>query len=111
MMASETIDQSLPAGAGSGRSGAERDRRARRVETVIIGGGQAGLAIGYHLTRRGRECAILDGNARVGDSWRQRWPSLRLYSAARLDGLPGMRFPAPAHAFPSAAEMADYLEA
>jgi putative flavoprotein involved in K+ transport len=111
MMASEKIDQLLPGGAGTGHSGAERDGTARHVETVIIGGGQAGLAIGYHLTRRGRECAILDGNARVGDSWRRRWPSLRLYSAARLDGLPGMRFPAPAHAFPSAAEMADYLEA
>ncbi len=53
----------------------------------------------------------LDANARVGDSWRQRWSSLQLYSAARLDGLPGMCFPAPAHAFPTAAEMADYLEA
>jgi putative flavoprotein involved in K+ transport len=83
----------------------------QNVETVIIGGGQAGLATGYHLTRDDRDCVILDANARVGDSWRQRWPSLRLYSAARLDELPGMRFPAPRHAFPTAGEMADYLEA
>ena len=83
---------------------------SERIETVIIGGGQAGLATGYHLTTSGRECVILDAEQRVGDSWRRRWPSLRLYSAARLDGLPGMRFPAPRHAFPSAAEMADYLE-
>ena len=103
-MASETIDRSP-------RRGAARDGTAQEVETVIIGGGQAGLAVGYHLTRGGRECAILDANACVGDSWRQRWPSLRLYSAARLDGLPGMRFPAPAHSFPSAAEMGDFLEA
>jgi len=81
------------------------------TETLIIGGGQAGLAVGYHLTRRGRECAILDADVRVGDSWRRRWPSLRLYSPARLDALPGMRFPARAHAFPTAGEMAEYLEA
>ena len=109
-MASKMIDQSLRGGADTGHSEAGRDGRVLYVETVIIGGGQAGLATGYHLTKRGHECTILDANARVGDSWRQRWPSLRLYSAARLDRLPGMRFPAPAHSFPSAAEMADYLE-
>jgi putative flavoprotein involved in K+ transport len=81
------------------------------VETVIIGGGQAGLAAGYHLTRRGRACVILDGSERVGDPWRKRWPTLRLYSPARYDGLPGMRFPAPRHSFPTGNEMADYLEA
>ena len=84
---------------------------AERFETVIIGGGQAGLAAGYHLTRRGRSCVILDAEERVGDSWRKRWPSLRLYSPARVDGLPGMPFPAPRHSFPTGYEMADYLEA
>jgi putative flavoprotein involved in K+ transport len=83
---------------------------AERFETVIIGGGQAGLAAGYHLTRRGRSCVILDAEERVGDSWRKRWPSLRLFSPARLDALPGMRFPAPPHSFPIASEMANYLE-
>ncbi|HSC90504.1 MAG TPA: NAD(P)-binding domain-containing protein [Gaiellaceae bacterium] len=82
-----------------------------RIETVIVGGGQAGLAVGYDLQRRGRPFVILDGNARVGDSWRRRWPSLRLYSPAASDGLPGTPFPAPRHSFPSGAEMADYLEA
>ena len=81
-----------------------------RIETVIIGGGQAGLAVGYELKRRGRPFVILDANERVGDSWRKRWPSLRLYSPAKLDGLPGMPFPAPRHSFPSGLEMADYLE-
>jgi putative flavoprotein involved in K+ transport len=81
------------------------------VETVIIGGGQAGLAVGFHLKTQGRPFVILDANERVGDSWRKRWPSLRLYSPAKLDGLPGMPFPAPRHSFPSGLEMADYLEA
>jgi putative flavoprotein involved in K+ transport len=82
----------------------------RHIETVVVGGGQAGLATGYHLQKAGREFVILDANARVGDSWRKRWPSLRLYSPASLDGLPGMPFPAPGHSFPSGHEMADYLE-
>lgn len=84
---------------------------AERCETVIVGGGQAGLATAYHLVKRGRECLVLDANERVGDSWRKRWPSLRLYSPAGSDGLPGMRFPAPAHSHPTGLEMADYLEA
>lgn len=82
-----------------------------RFETVIIGGGQAGLATGYHLKKRDRSFVILDAGERVGDSWRKRWPSLRLYSPARLNGLPGLRFPAPAQSFPTAGDMADYLEA
>src|SRR5215208_6996945 len=82
-----------------------------RVETLVIGGGQAGLATGYQLKKLGRECLILEAGERVGDSWRSRWPSLQLYSPAGADGLPGMPFPAPRHSFPSGAEMADYLEA
>ena len=81
-----------------------------RFETVIVGGGQAGLAVGYHLQQRGHSCVILDASERIGDSWRKRWPSLRLYSPARADGLPGMAFPAPSSSFPSTHEMADYLE-
>jgi putative flavoprotein involved in K+ transport len=84
---------------------------ADQFETVIIGGGQAGLAAGYHLARQGERFVILDAGARVGDSWRERWPSLRLYSPARYDGLPGMAFPAPRSSSPTGYEMADYLEA
>jgi putative flavoprotein involved in K+ transport len=83
----------------------------QQFETVIVGGGQAGLAVGYHLTRSRHSCMILDANERVGDSWRKRWPSLRLYTPARADGLPGMPFPAAATSFPTGHEMADYLEA
>ena len=80
------------------------------IETVIVGGGQAGLAAGYHLKHRGREFVILDAGERVGDPWRNRWPSLRLYSPAKLDGLPGMPFPAPPSSWPTTNEFADYLE-
>jgi putative flavoprotein involved in K+ transport len=82
-----------------------------RFETVIIGGGQAGLAAGYHLARRGVPFQILDAGERIGDSWRNRWDSLRLFTPAHFDGLPGMRFPAPKWTFPTKDEMADYLQA
>jgi putative flavoprotein involved in K+ transport len=80
------------------------------VETVIVGGGQAGLATGYFLQRAGRPAVILDANARVGDAWRTRWDSLRLFTTARYDGLPGLRFPTPGWSFPTKDQMADYLE-
>lgn len=80
-------------------------------DTIVIGGGQAGLATGYFLKQRGRDFVILDANERIGDSWRKRWDSLRLFSPARYDSLPGMRFPAPSSAFPTKDQMADYLEA
>ena len=80
-------------------------------ETVIIGGGQAGLVTGYHLATQGRSFVILDGNERVGDAWRKRWDSLRLFTPAKYDGLAGWRFPAGSVSFPTKDEMADYLEA
>jgi putative flavoprotein involved in K+ transport len=80
------------------------------IETVIIGAGQAGLATGYHLRRRGRPFVILDAGSRVGDNWRRQWDTLRLYSPAQYDGLPGMPFPAPRWTFPTKDQVADYLE-
>ncbi|HEX6499778.1 MAG TPA: FAD-dependent oxidoreductase [Micromonosporaceae bacterium] len=80
-----------------------------RYETVIVGGGQAGLAMGYHLARRGRRFVILEANQRIGDSWRQRWDSLHLFTPARYDALPGLPFPAHDWSFPSRDEFADYL--
>jgi putative flavoprotein involved in K+ transport len=88
-----------------GASGSEH------FETVIIGGGQAGLSVGYHLVRRRRQFVILDANPRIGDAWRERWSSLRLFTPARYNGLPGWPFPAPAWSFPTKDEVADYLEA
>jgi putative flavoprotein involved in K+ transport len=81
------------------------------TETAIIGGGQAGLAVGYHLQKLGRPFVILDANARVGDGWRLRWDSLRLFTPARFSALEGMPFPPVASGFPTKDQMADYLEA
>jgi putative flavoprotein involved in K+ transport len=80
------------------------------LETVIIGGGQAGLAVGYHLAREERSAVILDANQRIGDPWRKRWDSLRVFTPARYDGLPGWPFPAPGWSYPTKDDVADYLE-
>jgi putative flavoprotein involved in K+ transport len=82
-----------------------------RAETVVVGGGQAGLAVAYHLSSLGRRCVVLDAGDRIGDGWRRRWDSLRLFTPNRYNGLPGMPFPGPAHAFPTKDEVAEYLEA
>jgi putative flavoprotein involved in K+ transport len=87
------------------------EREPEQIETVVIGGGQAGLSVGYHLARRDRPFVILDASQRVGDAWRKRWDSLRLFTPARYDGLAGIPFPAPACSFPSKDQVADYLEA
>src|SRR5215213_8750096 len=84
---------------------------AERFETVIIGGGQAGLSVGYHLAKLGRSFVILEANERIGDSWRKRWDSLRLFTPARYNGLDGFPFPADDWSFSTKDEMADYLEA
>jgi len=87
------------------------DDGSERFETVIIGGSQAGLSVGYHLKRRDLPFVILDANEHIGDSWRKRWDSLRLFTPARYSGLQGWPFPAPAVSFPTKDEMADYLQA
>jgi putative flavoprotein involved in K+ transport len=85
-------------------------RSSERVEVVVIGGGQSGLSVGHCLRQQGLSFVILEANARVGDSWRKRWDSLRLFTPAKYDGLIGLPFPAPVHSFPTKDEMADYLE-
>ena len=79
------------------------------VPTVIIGGGQAGLVMGYHLQRAGEEFVILDAQPRIGDVWRHRWDSLKLFSFPKYSSLPG--WPMQLSSFPTHNEMADYLEA
>jgi putative flavoprotein involved in K+ transport len=84
--------------------------RDERFDTVVVGGGQAGLAMGYFLARQGRDFVILDAARQIGDTWRNRWDSLRLFTPAAHSSLPGMPFPAPPHAFPTKDEVAGYLE-
>lgn len=79
-------------------------------ETIVIGGGQAGLAAGHFLAQRGDGFAILDENKRTGAAWRNRWDSLRLFTPSKYNGLPGMLFPKPDFYFPTKDEVADYLE-
>ncbi|MEJ1089284.1 NAD(P)/FAD-dependent oxidoreductase [Microbacterium sp. Mu-80] len=83
---------------------------AEHIETVIIGGGQAGLSTGFALQRRDRPFVILEARARIGDQWRGLYDSLALYSPAKYDGLPGMDFPGDPWSFPRGDEVADYLE-
>jgi putative flavoprotein involved in K+ transport len=79
-------------------------------KVIVIGAGQAGLSVGYYLKKNNIPFIILDAGERVGDSWRNRWDSLRLFTAAKFNGLAGMKFPAPPNYFPTKDEMADYLE-
>jgi putative flavoprotein involved in K+ transport len=84
--------------------------KAEQFDTVVIGGGQAGLAMGYFLAKQDRDFVILDAGDRIGDAWRSRWDSLRLFTPAALNGLPGRPFPLPGGYFPTKDETADYLE-
>ena len=83
----------------------------QQLGTVVIGGSQAGLAVGYYLKRHGLPFVILDENNRIGGAWRNRWDSLRLFTPGRYDGLPGMPFPGSPSSYPTKDETADYLEA
>lgn len=82
-----------------------------RIDTVIIGAGQAGLSTAYHLIRRGIDCVVLDAAPRIGEQWRHQYDALRLFTSNKVNGLPGMKFPGPAHGFATKDELAEYLVA
>ncbi len=105
-----TMASSSPTGTHPTRAAATRSARVERYDTIVIGAGQAGLATGYYLAERDADFVILDSAARVGDSWRKRWDSLRLFTTAARSSLPGMPFPAPPAHLPDRDEVADYLE-
>jgi len=77
--------------------------------TIVIGGGQGGLATGYHLKKMNIDFMILDAEAQTGDSWRKRWNSLRLFTPAWNNSMPGLPFPGDQNAFPTKDEAADFL--
>jgi putative flavoprotein involved in K+ transport len=79
------------------------------LDVIVVGGGQAGLALAYHLTRQGADFLVLDSGSEVGESWRTRWDSLRLFTPAQYDALPGMPFPARPDDYPTKDMVADYL--
>ncbi len=87
-----------------------RNGAQERTDTLVIGGGQAGLAVGYHLSRAGVPFLIVDANRRTGDSWRQRWDSLKLFTPNRFNSLPGWQIPGDDWGFPTKDQLADYLE-
>ncbi len=89
-------------------------RQAMRVaksdyDAIVIGAGQAGLAAGYFLSRAGLRFTLLDANENDGASWRNRWDSLRLFTPARYNALPGLTFPGPSYSLPGKDDVADYL--
>ena len=85
--------------------------RRAEVGALVIGAGQAGLAVGYKLRKRRMSLQIVDAADEIGAVWRNRWDSLRLFTAAQYDSLPGMEFPAPRDSYPGKDEVADYLQA
>jgi putative flavoprotein involved in K+ transport len=86
------------------------DRVDGSYDTIVIGGGQAGLAAGYYLAQQRTDFLILDDNPRTGASWRRRWGSLKLFTPGKFNSLPGAPFPKPGDYFPTKDEVADYLE-
>src|SRR5919106_365528 len=80
-----------------------------RREVVVVGGGQAGLAIGYFLARQGRDFVILEAADEPAAAWRERWDSLKLFTPARYDALPGLAFPGDPDRYPTRDEVAEYL--
>ena len=81
------------------------------VDVIVVGAGQAGLAIAWYLARLGLRFQVLEASAELGQSWRSRWDSLTLFTPAQYDALPGMPFPAPADTYPTKEPVADYLHA
>src|SRR5438067_6596148 len=86
------------------------DADVEHLGVAVVGGGQAALALGYHLTQRGTRYAIFDAASGIGHSWRSRWESLTLFTPAQFSSLPGLRFPAPDDHYPSKDEVARYLQ-
>jgi putative flavoprotein involved in K+ transport len=82
---------------------------AQHYDVVVVGGGQAGLAIGYYLAERDRKFVILEREDDVAPAWRGRWDSLTLFTPRRYDSLPGLDFPGEPEGYPGRDEVVAYL--
>ena len=82
---------------------------SERREVVVVGGGQAGLALGYFLARQGRDFVILEAATEPAAAWRERWDSLKLFTAVRYNSLPGLNFPGEPASYPGRDDVAAYL--
>src|SRR3954470_7294887 len=78
-------------------------------EVVVVGGGQAGLAVGYFLAQQNRRFTILEAAGEPAAAWRSRWDSLRLFTSVRYDSLPGLDFPGDPSSYPSRDDVIAYL--
>jgi putative flavoprotein involved in K+ transport len=91
---------------------AQQDPASDQVlDVVVVGGSQSGLAMAWHLAQQGLRFVALEAGPEVGHVWRSRWDSLKLFTPAQYDNLPGMAFPAPADTYPTKEPVADYLKA
>ncbi|WP_243355233.1 flavin-containing monooxygenase [Bacillus litorisediminis] len=82
----------------------------KNFDVVVVGAGQAGIAMGYYLKEAGLSFLLLDANSQIGDSWRQRYESLVLFTPRAYSSLPGLPMRGDQEGFPSKDEMAAYLE-
>jgi putative flavoprotein involved in K+ transport len=83
----------------------------QRLDVVVVGGSQAELAMTWHLAQQGRRFVVLEAGPELGRTWRSRWDSLKLFTPAPYDNLPGMAFPAPADSYPTKDPVVDYMQA
>src|ERR671910_543179 len=104
MNLAERADERSAEGASATEGGRER------YDVVVVGAGQAGLAMGYFLARQGRRFVIVDAADSIGAAWRSRWDSLLLFTPRRYDSLPGLDFPGDSDGYPTRDEVIAYLE-
>ena len=103
-------DASLTGHTSEGGTFMNAHEDSRRFQVIVIGAGQAGLAMGYFLTQQGRRFVILDTASSIGAAWRARWDSLTLFTPRRYDSLPGLEFPGYTDGYPTRDEVIEYLE-
>ncbi|WP_406063729.1 NAD(P)/FAD-dependent oxidoreductase [Streptomyces sp. NBC_01077] len=100
------IDQADPKGR---QAGEPTSALPATVPVAVVGAGQSGLAVGYHLRQAGVGCVLLDAGSEVGETWERRWDSLTLFTSAQFSGLPGLAFPGPGAHYPGKDEVVAYL--